>query len=62
MSFDWQLEKRIIGFRLIDESHSGDNIAERVSAILDEYGLTAKVFSVTMDNASSNISHCNISS
>lgn len=51
---DWHLEKRIIGFRLIDESHSGENIAERVSAVLDEYGLMAKVFSVTLDNASSN--------
>jgi hypothetical protein len=48
------LEKRVIGFRLIDESHSSDNIAERVYAVLDEYGLTAKVFSVTLDNASSN--------
>ena len=47
-------KKRIIGFRLIDESHSGDNIAERVSAVLDDYGLTAKVFSVTLYNASSN--------
>jgi hypothetical protein len=51
---DWQLEKRVIGFRLINESHSGDNIAKRVYAVLDEYGLTAKVFSVTLDNASSN--------
>jgi hypothetical protein len=51
---DWQLEKRVIGFRLIDESHSGDNIAERVYAVLDEYGLTAKVFSFTLDNASAN--------
>jgi hypothetical protein len=50
---DWQLEKRVIGFRLIDESHSGDNIVERVYAVLDEYGLTTKVFSVTLDNASS---------
>jgi hypothetical protein len=47
------LEKRVIGFRLIDESHSGDNIVERVYAVLDEYGLTTKVFSVTLDNASS---------
>ena len=51
---DWHLEKRVIGFRLIDESHSGDNIVERISAVLDEYGLTAKVFSVTLDSASSN--------
>jgi hypothetical protein len=48
------LEKRVIGFRLIDESHSGDNIAKRVYDVLDEYGLNAKVFSVTLDNASSN--------
>jgi hypothetical protein len=51
---NWQLEKRVIGFRLIDESHFGDNIVERVSVVLDEYGLMAKVFSVTLDNASSN--------
>jgi hypothetical protein len=48
------LEKRVIGFRLIDESHSGDNIVEQVYAVLDEYGLNAKVFSVTLGNASSN--------
>ena len=44
INLDWQLEKRIIGFRLIDESHSGDNIVERVSDALDDYGLIAKVF------------------
>jgi hypothetical protein len=51
---DWQLEKRVIGFRLIDESHSSDNIVERVYDVLDKYGLIAKVFSVTLDSASSN--------
>jgi hypothetical protein len=39
---------------LIDESHSSDIITERVSAVLDEHDLMAKVFSVTLDNASSN--------
>jgi hypothetical protein len=51
---DWQLEKRIIGLRLIDVSHSGQNIADRVVAVLEEYGLIAKTFSVTLDNASAN--------
>ena len=51
---DWQLEKRILAMRLIDCSHSGSNIAERISTMLGEYGLTDKVFSITLDNASSN--------
>jgi hypothetical protein len=49
---DWELEKRIIGFRLIDCSHSGVNTFERISLVLYEYDLTSKVLSVTLDNAS----------
>jgi hypothetical protein len=49
---DWELEKRIIDFRLIDCSHSGVNIAERISLVLSEYDLITKVLSVTLDNAS----------
>jgi hypothetical protein len=51
---DWKLEKMIIGFRLIDCSHSGVNIAERISLVPFEYDLTSKVLSVTLDNASAN--------
>ncbi|WVZ97008.1 hypothetical protein U9M48_042575 [Paspalum notatum var. saurae] len=50
----WELEKRIIGLRLIDVSHSGENIAERVHAVVDEFKLTDKTFSITLDNASAN--------
>ena len=46
--------------RLIDVSHNGDNIAERVLAVLEEFGLTEKVVSVTLDNASANTSAMNI--
>jgi hypothetical protein len=53
---DWKLEKMIIGFRLIDCSHSGVNIVERISLVLSEYDLTSKVLSVTLDNASANAS------
>jgi hypothetical protein len=49
---NWELEKRIIGFRLIDCSHTGVNIAERISLVLAKYDLTSKVLSVTLDNAS----------
>ena len=41
---DWQLEKRILAMRLIDCSHSGKNIAERIHAVVNEYELTEKVF------------------
>ncbi|WVZ57497.1 hypothetical protein U9M48_007876 [Paspalum notatum var. saurae] len=50
----WELEKRVIGFRLIDVSHSGDNIAERIYAVLSEFSLIDKTFSITFDNASAN--------
>jgi hypothetical protein len=53
VTVDWELEKRIIGFRLIDCSHSRVNIAKRISLVLSEYDLTSKVLSVTLDNASS---------
>jgi len=53
---EWLLEKRILGLRLIDVSHNGDNIAERVHVVLEEYGLTEKVISVTLDNTSANAS------
>ena len=48
--------KRVIGLRLIDVSHSGANIAECVQSVVTEFGLKDKVFSVTLDNASSNAS------
>ena len=53
---DWQLEKRVLGLRLIDVSHSGENIAERVHSVIQDFGLTNKMFSITLDNASANAS------
>jgi hypothetical protein len=53
---DWELEKKLIGLRLIDVSHSGLNIAERVGNVLDEWSLTDKIFSFTLDNTSANAS------
>jgi len=51
---DWQLEKRVLGLRLIDVSHNAENITEHVKIVLAEYGILNKVFSVTLDNASAN--------
>jgi hypothetical protein len=48
--------KKLIGIRLIDVSHSGSNIAERVGIVLDDWRLNHKIFSFTLDNASANAS------
>ena len=48
--------KRVLGLRLIDCSHNGQNIADLVASMLADYGLTWKIFAVTLDNASSNVS------
>jgi hypothetical protein len=49
---DWELEKRIVGMRLIDYSHSGVNIVEPMWQVISEYNMNSKVFSITLDNAS----------
>jgi hypothetical protein len=51
---DWDLHKRIIAMRLIDVSHTAVNIASRIETVIDEFGLTDKTFSITLDNASAN--------
>jgi hypothetical protein len=49
VSADWELEKRVIRLRLI-------NIAEPIEFVVSEFSLKDKIFSVTLDNASSNTS------
>jgi hypothetical protein len=48
------LHKKVIGFRLIKASHTGENIADKIACVVEEFGLTNKVFAVTLDNASAN--------
>ena len=47
-------EKKVIGLRLIEVKHTGENIAKKIACVVEEFGLIDKVFSVTLDNASSN--------
>ena len=44
----------MIGFKLIEVSHNGINIAESIASVLRDFGLLDKVFVVSLDNASSN--------
>jgi hypothetical protein len=30
---DWELQKRVIGLRLIEVRHTGENIAERIAVV-----------------------------
>lgn len=51
---DWELEKRVIGLHLNDDKHTGVVISERVSECVSDWGLSSKILSITLDNASSN--------
>jgi hypothetical protein len=44
----------VIGLRLIEVKHSGENIAERVAAVVGKFGLIDKIFAINLDNACSN--------
>ncbi|XP_066344426.1 zinc finger BED domain-containing protein RICESLEEPER 1-like [Miscanthus floridulus] len=46
--------KKVIGLCLIEVKHTGENIAEKVACVIEEFGLLDKLFSITLDNASSN--------
>jgi hypothetical protein len=54
VNFDWGLEKRLLGLRPIESAHTGSSIAEHVSMVIDDYGISDKFFAITLDNASSN--------
>jgi hypothetical protein len=51
---DWELQRRVLGFRLIEVKHTGDNITEKVVVVVEEFGLVDKTFAITLDNTSSN--------
>jgi hypothetical protein len=54
VSVDWELQKKVIALRLIEVKHTGDNIAAKIAGVIQEFGMLDKIFSVTLDNASSN--------
>ena len=51
---DWVIQKRIIGFRLVDTLHTSTFISERILNVLIDYDLTERVIAVTLDNAAAN--------
>jgi hypothetical protein len=45
---DWDLQKKVIGLRLIEVKHTGENIAEKIESVIQEFGLVDKMMSVTL--------------
>ncbi|KAF6140720.1 hypothetical protein GIB67_035147 [Kingdonia uniflora] len=50
----WTMQKRIICFELLEIPHDGETIAQSIFDIINEYGISSKIFSVSLDNASAN--------
>jgi len=48
------LNKRVIGFRSMDESHTGDAIANQILEVVRDFQIASKILSITLDNASAN--------
>ncbi|KAL4578780.1 hypothetical protein LXL04_014911 [Taraxacum kok-saghyz] len=50
----WVLQKRILNFSEFPPLHTGVAIAEKISGLIKNWGIEKKLFSITLDNASSN--------
>ena len=51
---NWNLNKIIISFKMLESPHMGYNIANLISEELQYWGITDKIFSITLDNATNN--------
>jgi hypothetical protein len=51
---NWLLSKRLIRFSFISPPHNGASLAKKIYSLLEEWKIDKKVFSITLDNASTN--------
>ncbi|KAL2931799.1 putative AC transposase [Bienertia sinuspersici] len=51
---NWFLQKRIICFEAMEESHNGFNIKTRIVSCCKNFHLVDKIFSIFLDNATDN--------
>ncbi|EOY16831.1 BED zinc finger,hAT family dimerization domain [Theobroma cacao] len=51
---NWVLQKRILNFSFMPPPHNGVALSEKIYALLVEWGIESKLFSITLDNASAN--------
>ncbi|KAL8097492.1 hypothetical protein AgCh_030575 [Apium graveolens] len=57
---DWVLHKKLLNFLYMPAPHTGITIADKINKLLCEWNLEFKLFSITLDNASSNDAFVNI--
>jgi hypothetical protein len=50
----YALNKQVIGFRMMDESQTGDAIANHILEVVRDFEIDSKILSITLDNASAN--------
>ncbi|KAL5714914.1 hypothetical protein ACHQM5_016815 [Ranunculus cassubicifolius] len=52
---DWKLQKRVICFSYMPSPHTGNKICEKIHSLISDWGIEKKLFSITLDNATSNL-------
>lgn len=57
---EWRLQKRILNFQYMPPPHNGVCLAETISGLLSDWGIDKKLFTITLDNASSNDTFVNL--
>ncbi|KZV15692.1 hypothetical protein F511_29059 [Dorcoceras hygrometricum] len=50
----WNIQKRLLAYRCFNDPHTAQNISHLMFIILEEYGSTSKIFSISFDNESAN--------
>ncbi|KAL6553826.1 hypothetical protein OROMI_019499 [Orobanche minor] len=50
----WTLKSKVLNFLHLETGHSGHDMYSEVIRLLQEWGIQHKIFSITLDNASSN--------
>ncbi|XP_059639299.1 zinc finger BED domain-containing protein RICESLEEPER 2-like [Cornus florida] len=53
---DWRLQNRVLNFSYMPSPHNGVALTEKIYTLLTKWGIEKKLFSITLDNASSNCS------
>ena len=51
---NWKLHKKILNFCFMPPPHTGIALSEKIFSLLSDWGIEEKIFSITLDNASSN--------
>jgi hypothetical protein len=51
---NWDLQDALLEFKHVPGSHTGERLAAEMFAIIEQYGITEKLFCITTDNASNN--------